>query len=168
VLTNIENGRRETVTLAEWLVLAAALRVPPLLLVFPVGRVDVVEPLPGFEVDPLTALHWAETGQLPAPAPCLPERPADEDARLIERYRRHRELVSAWRMASGSADAVRRHWSGDERDAELARLEREQRVTVGALRDLRDLLRSQGLILPELSPAALRESVAEDEKRIES
>ena len=181
VLSNLENERRSTISVAEWLVLAAALQVPPLLLLFPVGRVDVVEPVPGFEVSPLIALHWAETGRLPAhaptgddewpPTPCPVEPAADRDARLIERYRRHRSLIGAWQMADGKAEAVRRHWTGDDRDAELARLESEQRVTAGALRDLRDLLRSQELTPPELprsySSAALRQALGEDDGEVE-
>ena len=181
VLSNLENERRSTISVAEWLVLAAALQVPPLLLLFPVGRVDVVEPVPDFEVSPLIALHWAETGRFPAhtptrddewpPTPRPVEPAADEDARLIERYRRHRELIGAWQMADGKAEAVRRHWSGDERDAELARLESEQRVTAGALRDLRELLRSQELTPPELptsySSAALRQALGEDDGEVE-
>ena len=181
VLSNLELGRRETISVAEWLVLAAALQVPPLALLFPVGRVDVVEPVPGFEVSPLIALTWAETGRFPAhaptgddewpPTPRPVEPAADKDARLIERYRRHRELIGAWQMADGKAEAVRRHWSGDERDAELARLESEQRVTAGALRDLRELLRSQELTPPELprsySSTALRQALGEDDGEVE-
>jgi len=181
VLSNLLNGRRNTVSVAEWLLLAAALQVPPLLLLFPVGRVDVVEPVPDFEVSPLIALHWAETGRLPAhaptgsdewpPTPCPVEPAADKDARLIERTRRHRELIGAWQMAEGKAEAVRRHCAGDERDAELARLESEQRVTAGALRDLRDLLRSQELTPPELptsySSTALRQALGEDDGEVE-
>ena len=182
VLSNLENERRSTISVAEWLVLAAALQVPPLLLLFPVGRVDVVEPVPDFEVSPLIALHWAETGRFPAhtptrddewpPTPRPVEPAADEDARLIERYRRHRELIGAWQMADGKAEAVRRYWTGDERDAELARLESEQRVTAGALRDLRELLRAQELTPPELprsyGSTALRHALGEDDGEVES
>ena len=181
VLSNLLNGRRNTIPVAEWLVLAAALQVPPLLLLFPVGRVDVVEPVPGFEVSPLAALRWSETGRFPAhaptgddewpPTPRPVEPAADKDARLIERHRRHLELIGAWQMAEGKAEAVRRHWSGDERDAELARLESEQRVTAGALRDLRELLRAQELTPPELptsySSAALRQALGEDDGEVE-
>lgn len=43
VLANLENGRRPTLSVAELIVLAKALRVPPLLLLFPVGHVEEVE-----------------------------------------------------------------------------------------------------------------------------
>jgi transcriptional regulator with XRE-family HTH domain len=46
VLANLENGRRATVSAAELLVLAEALSVPPLLLLFPLGHADEVEALP--------------------------------------------------------------------------------------------------------------------------
>ena len=93
VLSNLELSRRETISVAEWLLLSAALQVPPLLLLFPVGRVDLVEPAPGVEVSPLAALHWLETGGLAVPVvhpngssgfvmqPVV--EPSDEDALLI-------------------------------------------------------------------------------------
>jgi hypothetical protein len=58
VLTNLENGRRETVSIAEWLVLSAALKVPPVLLLFPLWRGDAIEPLPGVKASPWHAVQW--------------------------------------------------------------------------------------------------------------
>lgn len=58
VLANLESGRRDTVSVAELFVLAAALRVPPLLLTFPAGRVETVEAIPGVEITPWDALFW--------------------------------------------------------------------------------------------------------------
>lgn len=76
-LTNIERGqgeqgkggrprtadtaprRRRDVSYAELLVLARALRIPAVLLLFPVGAEDdVVEALPGHQVNAWTALRW--------------------------------------------------------------------------------------------------------------
>ncbi len=150
VLSNLELGRRPTISVAEWLALSAALRVPPDLLLFPVGRVETVEPLPGVEVSPLSALHWAETGRLGAAFADVVEPASDDVAHLIERYRRHQELVGAWGMANGRAMYVRHKQEGDEAAGELTVIEQEQRFRVGALWDLRDAMRSRGLTPPEL------------------
>lgn len=58
VLANLESGRRTTVTIAEVLVLARALGVPPGVLIFPVGYERQVEVLPGARQEPLVALDW--------------------------------------------------------------------------------------------------------------
>lgn len=58
VLTNLENGRRPTISLAELLVIARALEVPPVLLLSPLGQADRVEILPGVLVNPWYALKW--------------------------------------------------------------------------------------------------------------
>lgn len=58
VLANLESGRRTTVTVAEVLVLAKALGVPPGALIFPVGTQPVVEILPDGYVEPLSAVNW--------------------------------------------------------------------------------------------------------------
>lgn len=67
VLANLENGRRENVTLAELLILGKALGVPPSLLVFPVGETMMAEPLPGAERPTWSAYKWF-TGVDPFPA----------------------------------------------------------------------------------------------------
>jgi transcriptional regulator with XRE-family HTH domain len=63
VLANLESGRRETVSIAEVLVLAAALDVSPMELLCPVGFDKETEILPGHAIDPLTVRRWI-TGML--------------------------------------------------------------------------------------------------------
>ncbi|MFI6105803.1 helix-turn-helix domain-containing protein [Streptomyces sp. NPDC051310] len=58
VLANLESGRRTTVTVAEVLVLAAALGVPPGVLIFPVGFAQHCENLPGSFPEPIWAIEW--------------------------------------------------------------------------------------------------------------
>ncbi|MEV0912706.1 helix-turn-helix transcriptional regulator [Streptomyces sp. NPDC049967] len=58
VLANFESGRRPTLSVAELLVLAEALKVQPTSLVFPVGYEPTVEVLPGFEDDTFEAAGW--------------------------------------------------------------------------------------------------------------
>jgi transcriptional regulator with XRE-family HTH domain len=59
VIAFIENGRRESVSVAELLVLAAALEVPPMELLFPLGDETATEILPGREIEPWYAARWA-------------------------------------------------------------------------------------------------------------
>jgi transcriptional regulator with XRE-family HTH domain len=58
VITKLENGRREDVSTTELQVLAAALGVPAVLLLFPLGHAETVEVLPGRDVDPWAAIEW--------------------------------------------------------------------------------------------------------------
>jgi transcriptional regulator with XRE-family HTH domain len=58
VIANLESGRRTTVTVAEVLVLAQALEVPPAVLLFPVGYATEVEVLPEAVIEPLEAIGW--------------------------------------------------------------------------------------------------------------
>lgn len=58
VIANMESGRRTTVTVAEVLVLAQALEVPPAVLLFPVGYTTEVEVLPDAVMEPLEAIGW--------------------------------------------------------------------------------------------------------------
>jgi len=63
VLANLESGRRETVSVAEVLVLAAALGVSPIELMCPVGFDEKAEMLPGRMMDPREAMRWF-TGEM--------------------------------------------------------------------------------------------------------
>jgi hypothetical protein len=58
VLANLESGRRDTVSVAEILVLAAALSVAPIDLICPVGFDEQTELLPDREAGPLSARRW--------------------------------------------------------------------------------------------------------------
>jgi transcriptional regulator with XRE-family HTH domain len=57
-IANFESGRRPTISVAELTVLGKALDVPPIELVFPVGRQEEAEVLPGQELPPWVALKW--------------------------------------------------------------------------------------------------------------
>ncbi|MBB0246981.1 helix-turn-helix domain-containing protein, partial [Streptomyces alkaliphilus] len=63
-ITNLETGRRASVELAEFLVLAQVLGVPPVALLFPLGSASTVEVLPGREVPVWDGLAWF-TGETP-------------------------------------------------------------------------------------------------------
>lgn len=157
VIANLENGRRDSVSLAEWLTLAAALRVPPLLLLFPLGRAERTEVLPDVETSPWLALQWAETGQLPGLEP-----PFTDDAITIPKFREHVELVNAWADARHKALRARELLAEDvpaddpaELRHELAKHEQAEESSATRLRLVRRDLRDAGLDLPDL-PRALQ------------
>lgn len=68
-LVNIEQGRRKALTVPEVFAFAYALQMPPILLLAPVGNVDLVEVLRGKNVSPWIVARWIEgKALLDAPA----------------------------------------------------------------------------------------------------
>ena len=68
LITDLENGRRSHISVAELLAIAAALEVPPLQLLFGVGTEETAEILPGRHVPAFRAAQWF-TGEGPMPEP---------------------------------------------------------------------------------------------------
>lgn len=58
VIANFENGRRSSVGVAEILIFAAVLQVPPVELICPTGYDQTIEILPGEFWDPYLAASW--------------------------------------------------------------------------------------------------------------
>jgi transcriptional regulator with XRE-family HTH domain len=58
VIANLESGRRDSVSVPELLVIAAALNVPPVLFIAPVGHVNTVEILPQIKVSAWQTRGW--------------------------------------------------------------------------------------------------------------
>lgn len=140
VISNIENGRRSNVTMAEILILAAALDIPPTALVHPVGYVDQVEYLPGRTAPPLDAADWwhgrdaAEGSAL-----ALLRRHRDIEERIRCLYR------SIWEQAIAEC-----RWQGEDGpEAEVAR-QMAQELTA-ELHQLREEIAQRGLALPPLA-----------------
>lgn len=101
VLANLESGRRTTITISEVLVLAAALRVPPGLLVFPVGQQESVEMLPNKTESPLAAVDWfAAVGKGVA-------RRGYTASNVLFLYRRHQLLSERLRRQLQMREEVR-------------------------------------------------------------
>jgi hypothetical protein len=175
VIAKLEAGNRQTITVPEVLVLARALRVPPLLLVTPVGHSEKVEILPDTEVDPWAAAKWL-TGEINDPfrfgsrddqvTDADPLWPDDRMRTTVDGvlswFRRHDDYVQRWRDATRLV-ALRRREAQDAVDPELraaregeadARQETADRLRVDIV-DVRAAMRTDGLTPPEL-PAALR------------
>lgn len=146
VIANLESGRRDTVSVAELLVLARALRVPPLLLIFPLGKELWTEVLPGVRVGTWAGALWF-TGEQPTPVQ-TPEGDwtvADyeewEDA-ATRYFRRHEALLADWIYCRRDLT------EGNQGIAAARRAE-------DALREYRSLMRKRGL-----EPDALPDELA--------
>lgn len=162
VLANLESGRRETVSAAELLVLAAALDVAPIELISPVGFDKQVEMLPGRMMDPLRAMRWF-TGELkletdgaattlhePGPAEHTSTWLAEHHDNLISDLRK-READAARAVADAAANGA------DESALSVATLQvslvDERREFVRQLlRHDRAEMRDRGMVPPDLPP----------------
>ncbi|MBL1120528.1 helix-turn-helix domain-containing protein [Streptomyces sp. 110] len=112
VLANFEGGRRPALSVVELLALARILKVPPILLLFPLGREETTEVLPDENVGTWTAFKWF-VGESRFPSERIPRGEVDaatglpewyddpeegweESAAPVTLYRRHEDLVSEW------------------------------------------------------------------------
>ncbi|WP_250306283.1 helix-turn-helix domain-containing protein [Streptomyces sp. A 4/2] len=152
VLANMESGRRATLPLVEIMVLAKALRMTPIALIYPVGYVPEVRPFP-YE-DPMPTwdvLQWF-TGDSPDFGV--------EDS-MIDHFHAHALELRAAEVAAQSEDyerwkvrtaANRVHREAAERA--LARYTDQAAKARHALREHRNAIRNEGGTPPHL-PASL-------------
>jgi transcriptional regulator with XRE-family HTH domain len=113
VITKLENGRREAVSTAELQVLAAALEMPPVLLLFPLGHQATSEVLPGRAADPWSAIQWF-TGYSDDPADAAAPPPMGTQSPLIlwDEHLRYDQAIADARenlaeaKASGNREGV--------------------------------------------------------------
>ena len=144
VLANLESGRRETVSVAEVLILAAALNVAPIELICPIGFDKRTEMLPGREMDPLDATRWF-TGEQKLELRGADTRfrqpgAAEQSSTYLVEY--HDELINRLRtqefeVDSSAADAARAEADRSEaemKDAEI-RTEAAQAEAKGEVTD---------------------------------
>lgn len=161
-IANFESGRRPTISVAELAVLGRALDVPPIELLFPVGRQEEVEVLPGQELPPWVALRWfageepfakryADDGKIYA----VKDEEFQETATFA--YRWHTTYVRQAIDAENATRAARRAASAAqtdaERDAHLAHAKSEEvqfRVHCDQLRRHRADMQRRGITPPGL------------------
>lgn len=165
VISNIENGRRTNVSVAEVLVIARALGQPPGALVFPAGYVSEVEYLPEKKTDPLEAVDWW-SGERPSPdaGVVLEERkgftrttyPDGIDQHhqwAINIARKHRAVVNRitnhYRSAFESQVLESTYGEPDNESAVARAIAKQLEYH---LYDLREEMVRRGLVLPELPP----------------
>jgi transcriptional regulator with XRE-family HTH domain len=136
VLANLESGRRENITVPDLVSLGRALGVPPLMLLYPVGREPDSEVAPGIHADPWEAAKLF-TGEMANDGSMA----AAEDLGL---FREHDRLVRAWQRATEAA--AERPPSDDDL---LGGLSAPSLAKVGLLQ-LRARMIDRGLLLPAL------------------
>jgi hypothetical protein len=172
VIANLENNRRDTVSVAEVLILAAALDVPPIMLITAVGQDDSVEILPNLEISTWKARGWI-LGAVPPPQRSFSLANWQEARRAIALYDIHRLLVKEHqqiqarisRLAEqdpfGAGNAEELASSSRRRQIALTDAVSELAYSIDRLRTHRNLIKAEGFLLPEISPtlsSALRES----------
>lgn len=160
VIANLENGRRETLSIAEFLVLAAALDVPPVLLIADLGRENVVEILPDVSVSTWLARGWILGAADPVGYETLNTSRWLEARRSIVLYDIHKLLVREHqqtrlrikRVAEQMGSRVDR---GDlvlaaDEDSLLSTALSELAYSLDRIRSHRELIQKEGFLLPAL------------------
>jgi transcriptional regulator with XRE-family HTH domain len=151
-IKNLETGRRAGMTIADFVVLADVLGVPPVTLLFPLGASPTVEVLPGREVSAWDAVAWF-TGETPLPQPASEGTPRE----LLDLFRAHGDLVAAATASSALAKERRREAGTTlDRARRAVLLERAAGYEEHAFEDAQDLrayrerMRQRGLTPPGL------------------
>lgn len=153
VISNIENGRRTNVSVAEVLVLARALDVPPIALVVPVGYEGEVEILPDRSADTLSAVDWISGKRLP---PGQRDDAWPPGAGIVENwpvylYSRHRYLRNKiYRLRKDAFEYETMFREGGKEASEVVDARQMADIFVGHLGDLRKQMVRRGLLLPEI------------------
>jgi transcriptional regulator with XRE-family HTH domain len=164
VIANLENERRHFIGLAEVLILAAALDVPPVLLITAVGEQDHIELLPGLETTAWRGRGWL-LGARHLPYSTFSLADWDESRRAIVLYDIHRLLVREYQQIQHRIGRLSEQDipTSDEVEAMETLYRRRRAALSNAIRDLvdsidrlrahRGLIQAEGYLLPELSPA---------------
>lgn len=145
VIANLESGRRETITVPELLVLAQALRVPPLRLLIPLGYADSVEVLPGTDVLTTDALRWLR-GEAWINRPW--EDGPDGDS-AVASFITHRTNLDRYEWSRHYARQIRKGAKPGTED-DIEEYERRAENAAEGLKSLRHLMRVRGLTPPPL------------------
>lgn len=159
VLANLESGRRETVSVPELLVIAQALNVAPILLLFPLGYEPDAEVRPGCWTRAWDAAEWFAGRRDVPPAPLHDDKVAVGEPV----YRRPVELYEAYERAQETyrrAQVNTRRWrerarteNGDVAES-LAQAEEQEADAMVAITHLRYVMREAGILPP---PATFEE-----------
>lgn len=173
VLANLENGRRGNVTIAEVLALAKVLKVPPILLLFPIGQSESIEALPDQRVPTWEAAKWFMGEDMLSPNRQYYEGDHlvsaevfaedldawEKGAVPVRIYRQHDSLSREWRHATAGAKQDRLKAEQATNDEVRASYERAAEVQERDVRRVEDQIRytrriaiERGLVPPALDP----------------
>ncbi|GAA4947190.1 hypothetical protein GCM10023205_03830 [Yinghuangia aomiensis] len=141
-LTNLETGRRGALPVTDLLVLARALKVAPISLLFPLGGEDEVEVLPGHNVAAWDAVAWFTDEQVREDA-----APISGPRAVIDRYRAHAAAVHT-ALVSLRIREDRRRQPG----ANMAYADAMLADDVRCLLEMREAMLQDGLVPAPLPP----------------
>ncbi|MCC9311945.1 helix-turn-helix domain-containing protein [Kitasatospora sp. RB6PN24] len=152
VIANLENGRRSSVDVAEVLVLAKVLDVPPVALLVPLGEVGEIELLPGLMYSTGEALQWV-CGEQP-----LDHEPTNDLELRFDEIRYYNQTVYGLQKTISSSEEYRRKVA-TARDAATreanVKLVNQFDEIIGdysdELRARRGMMRKKGITPPALS-----------------
>ncbi|QDO51639.1 helix-turn-helix transcriptional regulator [Streptomyces sp. RLB3-5] len=155
-ITNLETGRRSSIDLAEFLVLAEVCKVPPISLLFPLGAEASVAVLPDREVSTWEAVAWF-TGETSLDKPAPEGSPRD----VLDTFRAHSDAVATALASTRLAKDRRRKASitldSARREALLETAAAYEQLAFDDCRELREFrhtMQERGLVPPAL-PADL-------------
>lgn len=158
VVTKVENGRRQDVSIAEWLALAYVLDVPPLELIAPLGQDVKIEVLPGLEVGPYELWGWL-TGRGRLSVRITPDTPAGMQfwnitAEPIKLYQQFAETSATLHRADLEARVAEK--IGDPQRSQSARTAYLDALQAWA--DVVNRMRDAGMQLPAYVPQWAKEA----------
>ncbi|MFJ3713429.1 helix-turn-helix domain-containing protein [Streptomyces sp. NPDC090053] len=156
-MKNLESGRKTSITVAEVVVLADVLGVPPVTLLFPLGFSATVEVLPGREVSTWDAVSWF-TGESPLAEPA----PEGSARGILDLFRQHGDLVAAAMSSHALARERRRAASTTlDRARRATLLQRAEGYEEHAFEDCQELRTFRGRMRDrDLTPPSLPDELA--------
>jgi transcriptional regulator with XRE-family HTH domain len=154
VIINLENQRRDYVSLAEILILAAGLNIPPYLLIAPVGLDDAVEILPEVQSSPWRTRGWL-MGALPVKYEGFAVVEWNDATVATKLYDKHRLLVRSYEQATTrlqDLDDDRTDTDQQQRQRIRALMLRQLASYLDQIRAHRHEIAQRGFKLPALDP----------------
>ncbi|ORJ52569.1 hypothetical protein [Mycobacterium simiae] len=149
-IANYESGRKKGLDVAELLVLAAALRIPPLAILFPEVPDGPVELLPGVQTTNWDAAAWfsGEGGfpnpeELPAPTSC--------EYAFLRAVRLRRDQLQVTAQYAGIVDRLELTAAGSEdstaREARMRAVSEQLRMFEQELTRIEQVIRENGGVI---------------------
>lgn len=163
VLTNLEHQRRDYVSVSELLLIAAALNVPPVLLIAPIGQTEEIESLPANHTSPWRIRGWL-MGAIPLQTEGFDLEEWNEATTAIKLYDSHRLLFRSYQEAARRLKQLDddrmdifpgRQWPEEsltQRRAFRSALLSQLATYLAQLRTHRKTITDMGLVLPALPP----------------
>jgi hypothetical protein len=146
-IANYESGRKKGLDITELLVLAAALRVPPLAILFPQLPDGFVEVLPGMETTNWKAAAWF-SGEANSPDPIHDPWPTSKQYELLRAVReRHDQLLAFAHFHGYMKQAFEQKPPRRPGDPEMRAFKQQLETLQQEMRRLEDVIRENGGII---------------------